>query len=742
MGESTNPEGNTIGINSRYLTKEGKPWMPVMGEFHFSRTPQHEWREELLRMKAGGIDIAATYVFWIHHEEVESEWDWSGQRNLREFVLACKEVGILASIRIGPWCHGEVRNGGIPDWAVDKSWRLRSNDPAYLKQVRKLYEQIANQLDGLLWKDGGPVIAIQLENEYRGPAEHLLELKKIARQVGLDVPLYTRTGWPELSSKIPFGEIAPLYGAYAEGFWDRTLRSMPGKYWAAFRFMHVRTDAAIATEQLGERAIRDEADALQYPFLTCELGGGMMSSYHRRLDMAPCDIQAVMLTKLGSGGNLPGYYMYHGGVNPVGRLTTLMESQATRMTNYNDMPVKNYDFQAPIGSYGQTRPHYHWLRRVHLFLRDFGHLLAPMPAFLPERLPQGKEDTSTLRWAVRSNGESGFLFVNNHQRGTLLNRHEQVQFKVVLPEGDILMPATPVTINPGDCFAWPFNLALDSEVKLEYATAQLVCKIEEDYKRTYFFAEIPGIPAAFKLNETPAKILTSSREAALTTAGNTKAISIVLLSQQDSLALWKGSFAGQDRVLLTEANALFDQGAINLQSETRQQLSFVAYPQLQKVKPAEEAAQQKKNPTVGQPVRVNKIREAGTPRVVTLGHKGVAIQPSDDDFRSAAAWEIELPETINLTKTKALLRITYHGDVARLKIGGKLVFDDFYNGKMLEVGLNRYAEQLAESQVIEVEILPFPSDAPITYPSGAKRDSLVSLDKVEIVPILQRTVSE
>lgn len=341
MGTAENPEGESIGINSRYLTFSGKPWMPVMGEFHYSRCPADQWREELLRMKVGGIDIAASYVFWNHHEEVEGEWNWSGRRNLRKFVELCDEVGIHAAIRIGPWCHGEVRNGGIPDWALKKGWKLRSNDAGYLDQVRLLYGQIAEQLRGQLWKDGGPVVAIQLENEYRGPAEHLLMLKKIARESGLDVPLYTRTGWPNLGSPMPFGEIAPLYGAYAEGFWDRRLRSMPGKYWAAFQFMHVRTDAAIATEQLGERAIRDDKGASRYPFLTCELGGGMMSSYHRRILMHPTDIEAVALTKVGSGGNLPGYYMYHGGANPEGRLTTLMEAQDTPMTNYNDMPVKN-----------------------------------------------------------------------------------------------------------------------------------------------------------------------------------------------------------------------------------------------------------------------------------------------------------------------------------------------------------------------------------------------------------------
>ena len=80
------------------------------------------------------------------------------------------------------------------------------------------------------------------------------------------------------------------------------------------------------------------------------------------------------------------------------------------MTNYNDMPVKNYDFQAPLGAFGQTRPHYHWLRRMHLLFRDFGPQLAAMPSFLPDKMPRGKDDTSTLRWA-RTVGRRRWLSV-------------------------------------------------------------------------------------------------------------------------------------------------------------------------------------------------------------------------------------------------------------------------------------------------------------------------------------------
>ena len=187
-------------------------------------------------MKAGGITIVSTYVFWIHHEEIEGDWNWSDNRDLREFVRLAASVGLKVIVRCGPWDHGEVRNGGFPEWLVKKGWKLRSTDERYLGKVRLLYAQIARQIQGELWKDGGPVIGIQLDNEFGGPAEYLLALKAIARDCGLDVPLYTRTGWDQPKTPVPFGEIVPLYGAYAEGFWNRELTSMPGNFWAAFRF--------------------------------------------------------------------------------------------------------------------------------------------------------------------------------------------------------------------------------------------------------------------------------------------------------------------------------------------------------------------------------------------------------------------------------------------------------------------------------------------------------------------------
>ena len=744
MGTSANPQGETLALNSQSLLLNGKPWMPVMGEFHYSRYPESEWRDELLKMKAGGIDIVATYVFWNHHEEEEGKWNWSGQRDLKRFIQLCKETGLKVAVRCGPWCHGEVRNGGVPDWALSKGWKFRSNDPAYLDHTKIIYQQIATQLGGLLWKDGGPVVAIQLENEFRGKAEHLLALKKIAQEVGLDVPLYTRTGWPELTSPMPFGEITPLFGAYAEGFWDRSLSSMPGNYWAAYRFMNVRTDTAIATEALGQRTIKDEADTANYPFLTCELGGGMMSAYHRRILMPGEDVTAVALSKIGSGGNMPGYYMYQGGINPEGKLTTLMEAQDTPMTNNNDLPVKNYDFQAPLGSYGQVRPHYHSLRRLHLMVRDFGGLLAPMPAVMPDVQPVGKADVSTLRWSVRSGGDGGFIFVNNHQRAANLPAHEGVQFSIKTANGTAVVPAQPITIPADAQFVWPYRLDLGHGVRLESATAQPICLINEENQRTFFFAETPGIPANFTFSNGSRQTLKPGHDIAFKIGAADAQTRIVLLDDADSLALWKGNLAGRDRVVLTRANAIFDSDKLRLQSENAASLTASVYPPINASDPADGIFGKLPLDAIAPKTfaaRVQQEKPAGPPRDILMGKSKIAAAPHDADFAAAAVWSIQLPTDFDPAKTDALLRIHYKGDVARVKIGGKLVMDDFYNGLALEIGLKRYAAEIQKAGGLTLEILPLRADAPIYLANrpAAGSPPTLSLDAVNLVPIYQTT---
>ncbi|HUA37654.1 MAG TPA: beta-galactosidase [Candidatus Sulfopaludibacter sp.] len=748
LGSNRSPDGREITVDNRSLRLDGRPWFPVMGEFHYSRYPADDWRAELLKMKAGGVDVVSTYVFWIHHEEIEGQWDWSGRRDLRKFVQTCGDVGLKVLVRCGPWDHGEVRNGGFPDWVVaHKDWELHSTDTNFLAATGALYGQIASQLRGMLWKDGGPVIGIQLDNEYSGPAAYLMALKKIARSAGLDVPFYTETGWPGTSTPIPRGEVLPLYGVYADGFWDRDLAAMGGDKWMNFTFSTGQNDT-------------------QYPYLCCEIGGGMETSYHRRILVDPRDIESVVLVQLGDGSSLLGYYMYQGGQNPEGKLTTLNESQATGYLN--DMPVKNYDFQAALGEYGQLRPQYHWLRRLHLFLHDFGKALAEMPASFPDLRPTNRNDLGTLRWSVRSDGNSGYVFVNNYQRLQPIPPKKDAQFQLNLPGGKFVFPAPPVTIPANESFFWPFNLDVGSGVKLAYATAQPVCKIDDGDIRTMFFAQAPGVPADFVFDAGAHFFVARSGKTSLSDGkffvcdakpGHDAAIrvktesgrqlQIVLLGNTDSLALWKGFWLGRERVFLTQAGLVLDGGTLSLSSPEPEDLSVGIFPAPKTIRSGEREIPGKPDGLFGrfQPVaprpvspavKVKLVHPAGPARIVPLGKEQypVALAPDDADFTNAAVWAIKLPAELDL-RLHPLLRIHYVGDVARVTLNGKLLDDNFYNGRVFDLGLTRYAPEILQGD-LRLEILPLRKDAPIylaaeARPDFGKADSIVKLARVEIV---------
>ena len=489
-----NPKGDEINVTSRYFTRNGKPWIGVMGEFHFSRYSRENWHRELAKMKAGGITIVSTYLFWIYHEEIEGKMDFGGDNDIRAFIEECKDVGLDVVIRIGPWAHGECRNGGFPDWLLKKDYKLRDNNEEYLAVVKKWYQSIYNEVKGLFYKDGGNIIAVQIENEFVDNAEHLAKLKEIAVECGFIAPIYTVTGWNSASgAKIPVDEVVPVFGGYCEAPWENHMnRLLPSPH---YFFNRMRNDSAIGTDLIA----KTQSDGWQlpyerYPFATCELGGGIEVTHHRRPIIKPMDIYAVSLVKLGDGNNLVGYYMYHGGTNKIGELSTFNETKATGYPN--DYPILSYDFQAPLSEYGEVREQYGLLNMLHMFVNDFGEEFAPMIA-VDSGNTVAADDTNSLRYGMRTNGKSGFVFVNHYQRLTELADIENA----VISAENVEFP--PIDVKGEVSFFIPFNMKMGDSV-LEYATAQPLCKCDD----TYFFAEIPNIKAEYKFSKGSANIVT------------------------------------------------------------------------------------------------------------------------------------------------------------------------------------------------------------------------------------------
>lgn len=441
-------EKEVYSYNSEYLTCNARPILPIMGEFHFSRYPAGEWKTALKNMQQGGVDIVATYVFWIHHEETEGEWDFSGRRNLKAFLKCCQEAGMKVWLRIGPWAHGECRNGGFPDWLVEKEKRgklsLRTDDPQYLKYVDLFFTKIAEQADGYMHKDDGPVIGIQIENEYGhagGPSDreegmaHMRTLRAMAEKKGLTAPYFSATGWG--GAYVP-ENFLPVLGGYVDAPWANHTHELAAS--ENFLFQPFHDDANIASD-FAEGQSDFTFDTSKFPYLTAELGGGLQVTAHRRTYPYPEDIEAQTICMLGAGANLIGYYMYHGGVNPDGQYTTLQESKATGYAN--DLPVKSYDFQTCLRENGLPSESYYRLRKHHIFIKNTEELLAPAKVYLPDNIPEpmGAEDMETLRAAFRYNktADCGFLFINNHQRKRKMTEKQitpEAPLKFAVPSGE------------------------------------------------------------------------------------------------------------------------------------------------------------------------------------------------------------------------------------------------------------------------------------------------------------------
>lgn len=475
----SNDKGERIDVTSRFIERNGKPWIGVMGEYHFTRDNRENWYTELCKMKAGGITVVATYMFWIYHEEVEGEFDFADDRDIRYFVQMAEKAGLDVLLRIGPWAHGECRNGGFPDWLLKKPFALRETNEAFMAQTRIWYEKVYEQVRGLFYKDGGPIVGIQIENEFVDNAEYLLALKKLAQEIGFDVPIYTVTGWnSKFGAKIPVDDVLPVFGGYSEAPWAGHTNPLPLSIHYVFQSM--RNDSAIGVDLIAE----SDEDGWhlpyeRYPYVTCELGGGIQPTHHRRPIISGMDVYALSLCKLGSGNNLPGYYMYHGGTNKIGKYSTFNESKATGYPN--DYSILSYDFQAPISEYGEIREQYRMLNILHMFINDFGDRLAPMELVEPER-SVAPEDMESLRYVMRTDGESGFVFVNHYQRLAQLEDVENVTIEALgyeFPE---------INVRGDVSFFLPFNMDLSGNV-LETATAQPLCRVDD----TYYFVAIDGI---------------------------------------------------------------------------------------------------------------------------------------------------------------------------------------------------------------------------------------------------------
>lgn len=734
----SNPSGERIEVNSYYMSVGGKPVIPVMGEFHYSRYPECQWEEEILKMKAGGVTVIPTYVFWSIHEEKEGVFNWEGNRNLRKFLSLCQKHNMWTVVRIGPFCHGEIRNGGLPDWLFAKPLEIRSNDANYLKYVKRLYEEIGRQLEGLYYKDGGTIIGTQIENEHQHSAApwgitypgepkdmtsatydanitmigvsvqdkkittadlgdlHMKTLKKMAEEAGIQTPLYTATGWG--NAAVIGEEAIPVTAAYTYPFWAK-----PGMSpFCMFKDIQKNPDYAPV-----------RYDTEKYPSFCAEMGVGIQMIYTRRPIVTAKAAEALMVRTLGSGANGIGYYMYHGGSTPKVGPTAFFSDEPM------GMPKISYDFQAPLGEFGLEHGSYRALRLLHLFLNDFSSQLAPMETVLPKGYEQMTPDNrETLRYAARVRGKSGFVFMVNFQdHDTARVDQKDLCLRLKFADETLRIPSQGTFTLPKDeSLILPFNFQMEDAL-LKYATAQLLLKLDDKGMDHYFFFVPGGIRPEFVFDKTTvAGKHCYTPEAGLKstftvkTSGG-KRFKVTTLTREQALNACKVD----GKLLITSSMVLPEAGRVRLLNMGDPVFRYVEYPSAKGFK-----EQMKEVPSVQPEYTFRKV-----------GSRRLAVRFSGKEYPQVNDY---------------FLRLDYTGDVAMAFLKGELVLDHFYYGAPWKISLKRFQQELTDEE-LSFYIRPLRKNAPFLsdWPGEAVPDfskgSVVRVDSVQVVPQYVTTLS-
>jgi beta-galactosidase len=192
------PDGkpHRFELREKQFWIDGEPTLLVAGEMHFGRVLPEDWELRIKQAKAMGLNTLSFYLFWNLCEPREGEFNFTGLTDVRRMLQLCQQNGLWVILRPGPYCCAEVDYGGLPWWTAKyPDVKIRSNDPRYLAWCRRYLEQVAQQVADLQVTRGGPLLMVQMENEFgmisRGNNEHLQALEKIFRAAGFDVPLFT-----------------------------------------------------------------------------------------------------------------------------------------------------------------------------------------------------------------------------------------------------------------------------------------------------------------------------------------------------------------------------------------------------------------------------------------------------------------------------------------------------------------------------------------------------------------------
>ncbi|KAM5156809.1 beta-galactosidase [Mantella aurantiaca] len=320
-----------IDYNRKCFLKDGKPFRYISGSIHYSRVPSFYWRDRLLKMKMAGLDAIYTYVPWNFHEPKPGVFDFSGDHDIETFLKTANEIGLLVILRAGPYICAEWDMGGLPPWLLaKKSIVLRSSDPDYLQAVDNWMSVFLPKMKPLLFQNGGPIITVQVENEYGSyftcDYNYLRHLTKTFRQhLGDEVVLFTTDG-----SGLPYVRCGSIEGLYT------TVDFGPG----------TNVTAAFEVQRFSEP---------NGPLINSEFYTGWLDHWGEPHSVVATERVVKTLTEILDHGASVNMYMFIGGTN--------FGYWNGANTPYEAQPT-SYDYDAPLSEAGDLTDKYFAIREV------------------------------------------------------------------------------------------------------------------------------------------------------------------------------------------------------------------------------------------------------------------------------------------------------------------------------------------------------------------------------------------
>lgn len=345
----------TTGKNTFLLN--GKPFVIKAAELHYPRIPRPYWEHRIKMCKALGMNTLCLYVFWNIHEPVEGKYDFSGQNDVAEFCRIAQKQGMYVIVRPGPYVCAEWEMGGLPWWLLKKKdVRLRENDAYFMDRVAKFEAEVGKQLAPLTIQNGGPIIMVQVENEYGSygaDKEYVSAIRDILRASGFDKVTLFQCDW-------------------ASNF---TLNGLDDLAWT----MNFGTGANIDEQFRHLNELRPDA-----PKMCSEFWSGWFDKWGAKHETRPAEVMVENIDEMLSKNISFSLYMTHGG-------TSFGHWAGANSPGFAP-DVTSYDYDAPINEYGQPTPKYYKLRELLQKYSDAKLSAVPKPIAPLISIPEFKFD--------------------------------------------------------------------------------------------------------------------------------------------------------------------------------------------------------------------------------------------------------------------------------------------------------------------------------------------------------------